>query len=89
MTTSDSPFDTREMSEKRPEKIFEEITENSLIWEREYLLNLWKNITKNKKIKLKKKIKDKEKKKGTRGKHQIIYKGIPIILSADFSAETP
>ena len=38
MTTSDSPFDTREMSEKRPEKIFEEITENSLIWEREYLL---------------------------------------------------
>ena len=39
-------------------------------------------------IKLRK-IKDKEKLlKATREKHQITYKGIPIRLSADFSAET-
>ena len=52
-------------------------------------INLWSSMSRHIVIKLKKKIKDKEKKKGTRGKHQIIYKGIPIILSADFSAETP
>ena len=51
-------------------------------------INLWSSMSRHIVIKLKKK-KNKEKKKGTRGKHQIIYKGIPIILSADFSAETP
>ena len=35
------------------------------------------------------KIKDKKKiSKATREKQQIIYKGVPISLSADFSAET-
>ena len=52
-------------------------------------INLWSSMSRHIQLKIKKKIKDKEKKKGTRGKHQIIYKGIPIILSADFSAETP
>ena len=53
-----------------------------------YRINPRRNIPRHKIIKLTK-IKDKEKLlKATRGKWQIIYKGTPISLTADFSAET-
>ena len=53
-----------------------------------YRINPRKNTPRHKLIKLTK-IKFKEKiLKATREKQKIIYKGIPIRLSADFSAET-
>ena len=87
--------------EKEPEKIFEEIiVENFPNMGKEiatqvqeaqrvpYRINPRRNTPKHIVIKLTK-IKDKEKLlKATREKQQITYKGTPIRLTADFSAET-
>ena len=94
--------DPEEEEEKKgSEKIFEEIiVENFPNMGKEivtqvqeaqrvpYRINPRKNTPRHKLIKLTK-IKFKEKiLKATREKQKIIYKGIPIRLSADFSAET-
>ena len=90
-----------EEKEKGPEKIFEEIIaknfpnlgKETLIEVQEaqrvpYRINPRRNTSRHILIKLTK-IKNKEKiLKATREKQQITYKGIPIRLSADFSAET-
>ena len=90
-----------EEKKKGSEKIFEEITvENFPNMEKEivtqvpeaqripYRINSRKNTPRHILIKLTK-IKFKEKVlKATRERQKIIYKGIPIRLSADFSAET-
>ena len=90
-----------EEKKKGSEKIFEEITvENLLNMGKEivtevqeaqrvpYRINPRRNTSRHILIKLTK-IKNKEKiLKATREKQQITYKGIPIRLSADFSAET-
>ena len=87
--------------EKVPEKILEEIiTENFPNMGKEtlsevqevqrvpYRINSRRNTPRHILIKLTK-VKDKEKiEKTTREKQQITYKGIPIRLTADFSAET-
>ena len=90
-----------EESEKGPEKILEEtIVENFLNMGKEIAtqvqeaqrvpgrINPRRNMSRNTVIKLTK-IKDKEKLlKATRKKRKLTYKGIPIRLTADFSAET-
>ena len=89
-----------EEREKAPKKIFEEITvKNFFNMEKEigtqvqeeqrvpYRINPRRNMPRHIVIKLAK-IKDKEKLlKATREKGQITYKGTPISLTADFSAE--
>ena len=91
----------RREREKGPEKIFEEtIAENFPNMRKEiltqvqevhkvtYRTNPRRNMPRHILFKLTK-IKDKEKiVKATRENQQITYKGIPISLSADFSAET-
>ena len=91
----------RREREKGPEKIFEEIiVENFPNMGKEIAtqvqevqrvpgrINLRRNMPRHIVIKLAK-IKDKEKLlKAERGKRQITYKGTPIRLTADFSAET-
>ena len=89
-----------EEREKGPEKIFEgNIVKNFLNMEKQiatqvhkcrvpYRINPRSNMPRHRVIKLAK-IKDKEKLlKAARGKQQITYKGTPIRLTADFSAET-
>ena len=90
-----------EEREKGPEKIFEEIivenfpnmgkeiaTQVQEVQQVPYRINPRKNTARHIVIKLAK-IKDKEKLlKAARGKRQITYKGTPIRLTADFSAET-
>ena len=90
-----------EEKEKGSEKIFEEIIIENLpnmgkeiatqvqeAWRVPYRINPRRNTTKHILIKLTK-IKFKEKiLKAASEKQQITYKGIPIRLSADFSAET-
>ena len=90
-----------EEREKGPEKIFEEIiaenfpnvgketvTQVQVVQRVPYRINPRENVLRHIVIKLTK-IKDKEKiLKATRAKQQITYKGTPIRLSADFSAET-
>ena len=91
----------KEGREKRPEKISEEIiAENFPNMGKEIVIqvqeaqtdpgrmNTLRNTPRHIAIKLTK-IKDKDKiLKATRVKAQITYKGTPIMLSADFSAET-
>ena len=91
----------RRRREKGPEEIFEEITVENFpnMWKEKatkvqeaqrvpYRINPRRNMPRHIVIKLAK-IKDKEKLlKAAREKWQITYKGTPIRLRADFSAET-
>ena len=91
-----------EEREKGPEKIFEEIivenfpkmgkelaTQVQEVQRVPYRINPRRNMPRHIVIKLAK-IKDKDKLlKAAREKRQITYKGTPIRLTADFSAETP